>query len=250
MALGKSMIFGFFDSKDDGDDRYEYTSAEFSDYLYGLTGNGVSTLYLNRFETTLNGMDVTVDSGVAYMYGRYAENTAPETFTLTAISGTQQWTVCLEMNIQDRIINLAVKQGRLTAANSNTAEYYVYPLYYFTQSGGTTAALEDVRNYTYNPIETVNVLDSKIQAAKQDTESKIPHALSEMSGTLAISAGGTGATSASQARTNLGITPANIGASEATHNHSVNSLNNVFYGDAEPVNPTDGAIWFRYTPMA
>lgn len=40
------------------------------------------------------------------------------------------------------------------------------------------------------------------------------------SGTLPITRGGTGATSAANARTNLGITPENIGAADEEHTHS------------------------------
>ena len=41
-----------------------------------------------------------------------------------------------------------------------------------------------------------------------------------VSGTLPVTKGGTGATTAAAARTNLGITPANIGAAAADHTHS------------------------------
>ena len=44
------------------------------------------------------------------------------------------------------------------------------------------------------------------------------------SGTLPIARGGTGATSASAARTALGITPANIGAAATSHNHSASGI--------------------------
>lgn len=40
------------------------------------------------------------------------------------------------------------------------------------------------------------------------------------SGTLPVTRGGTGATSAANARTNLGITPENIGAADENHKHS------------------------------
>lgn len=45
------------------------------------------------------------------------------------------------------------------------------------------------------------------------------------SGTLPVGRGGTGATDASNARANLGITPANIGAATASHNQASNTIN-------------------------
>lgn len=41
-----------------------------------------------------------------------------------------------------------------------------------------------------------------------------------VTGTLDIAHGGTNATTAAQARTNLGITPANIGAATSSHTHN------------------------------
>ena len=43
-------------------------------------------------------------------------------------------------------------------------------------------------------------------------------------GILPISRGGTGATTAANARTNLGITPGNIGAASSSHNHSASQI--------------------------
>lgn len=46
-----------------------------------------------------------------------------------------------------------------------------------------------------------------------------------IAGTLPVSGGGTGAATAAAARTNLGITPANIGAAPTSHNHNATNIN-------------------------
>ena len=45
-----------------------------------------------------------------------------------------------------------------------------------------------------------------------------------ITGTLSVTQGGTGATTAAAARTNLGITPANIGAAASSHTHAASNI--------------------------
>lgn len=62
---------------------------------------------------------------------------------------------------------------------------------------------------------------------------------------VGINNGGTGAGTAEAARTNLGITPANIGAAATAHTHS-NYLetSKIIYSSTEPTGVA-GAIWFK-----
>lgn len=65
-------------------------------------------------------------------------------------------------------------------------------------------------------------LISKMKAAF--SEKSHNHQLSDLSGTVPVSKGGTGATAAAQARTNLGVTPDNIGAAPASHTHDAGNI--------------------------
>lgn len=65
-------------------------------------------------------------------------------------------------------------------------------------------------------------LASELKAAFSEKDHS--HQLSDLSGTVPVSKGGTGATEAAQARTNLGVTPANIGAAPASHTHDAGNI--------------------------
>lgn len=79
------------------------------------------------------------------------------------------------------------------------------------------------------------------------TPSSHNHSASNItSGTLGIARGGTGASSASAARTALGITPANIGAAATSHSHTISDITNIHVVDALPSSPISGHLYFVY----
>ena len=63
-------FYGMFDYATGDTDTYKYSSAEFSELIAGVTGNGVSANTLNSFETTISALKLSVKSGVCFINGR------------------------------------------------------------------------------------------------------------------------------------------------------------------------------------
>ncbi|MBQ6503090.1 MAG: hypothetical protein IJI57_04155 [Flexilinea sp.] len=72
--------------------------------------------------------------------------------------------------------------------------------------------------YTGTNAVSINCRNGNVYAAQFN--GKLNGNATNVTGTVAITNGGTGATTAANARTNLGITPANIGAAASSHTHS------------------------------
>lgn len=95
-----------------------------------------------------------------------------------------------------------------------------------TSVSTATGTLITTAGATYD-LYAANIAASVVKADwKLPTPGSHNHNASDInSGTLAIARGGTGASDAGTARSNLGITPANIGAAAASHNHSADDIN-------------------------
>lgn len=85
-------------------------------------------------------------------------------------------------------------------------------------TSGTLGVLRGGTGITSNPSMLINL--GSTNAASVFATSPRPG----VTGTLPIANGGTGATDAETARVNLEITPANIGAANASHNHSASNI--------------------------
>ena len=210
--------FGMFDYAAGDSDTYEYTSDEFATLIKGLTGNGVSKNYLNGFAATVSNLTVSINTGACFIEGRYGVSETAKSFALTATStGVSRYDrIVGVLDRSNRVMALDVISGTAAATPTkpsitSTATKDYIPLWAVKVSG-STAVLEDERTFTYS-------------AASLQTE--LNNVIENMGGTLSISKGGTGATTAAQARTNLGITASAIGAAAASHTHSISNISNL-----------------------
>ena len=147
-------FYGMFDFAQGDDDTYKYTSAEFSNLIAGLTGDGVSYNFGNRFALdSTSGLSITVGSGAVFIQGRYAYNLSTETLSASAVASgsTRKDILVAELDIANRIIELKIIEG--TASDFPTLTSYQVPIYEITvtASGGSSAisATNDIRSFIY-----------------------------------------------------------------------------------------------------
>ena len=266
-------FYGMFDYDAAGGETYEYTSEEFSSLIEGVTGNGISTNYLNEFAPTANGLDISVASGAAFIKGRWGYNSTAKIISLSPTTSTQKRIdrIVIELDVASRAIGLNTLVGTATtgtptaptladnqlaicsvlvANGSNTTltdeRVFTYSaadvqkqlneikakignLAFLPLSGGTMTGYIDfgsnsnglswttnngttihLRPYSPSNVFQITMKPSggdEFGALNIDTSGNI-----SLAQPLPITYGGTGARDAATARSNLGITPSNIGA--------------------------------------
>lgn len=135
-----------------GDLNRQYTSKEFSDAINAVFGDGVSE-YGMQFSVSVNGFQLSVDSGYAVAAGRYLENDAQEALTISPSSNTEDRTDAIVVRVDHaaREVELAVLEDVDPEAIEEDAgiirdsTQYCLVLYFVkVRRGVTTLAPDDV----------------------------------------------------------------------------------------------------------
>lgn len=270
-------FYGMFDYTTGDTDVYEYTADEFATLISGLTGDGISRQALNEFNATNNGLVITINSGICFIDGRFGKNDSAKTITLSATAaGKKRYDIIyIKLDKTARNIVLDVVRGaealnpiEPTLTDTDTVKYM--KIWKVLVQSGSTTTLYDMRPLTYS--------STSIQEQMQELDERIKDNLNDMNGTLAISKGGTGATTAAGALSALGAAAANH-----SHNNLVNGnrqlvvtnatdapsvanavkvstsesgsaaeymvyhSGNIIVSSTEPANPVAGMIWLQTT---
>ena len=214
-------VFGLFDYVNGDGDAYKYTSTEFTAFLAGLCGTGVSANLGNEIAATNNGLAVTVNTGAAYIKGRWGALSGAKTLNLTPTSaGYKRYDrIVARLHIANRKITLEVLSGTATTGSptkptlTQTDDVYELPLWVALVSNGSTVALEDERVKTYNAAQIIDQISSILSALSGKAASDHSHALTsdKITGVLPLSKGGLEATTPAAAVEKLGAMPVRSG---------------------------------------
>lgn len=152
-------VYGLFDYVD-GDDKTEYTSAEISDFLHPIMGDGVCASDGGEFFATAEGLIVTLTDGRAFLAGRGGKNTAAKTIELepvsTGMSRIDRIAICVDVANQQ--MGIEVLQGT-QAANpqppemAQTDNLYHLPLWQALVKDDSSVELTDQRVMIRTPAQ-------------------------------------------------------------------------------------------------
>ena len=175
-------FYGMFDYAEGDGETYQYTSAEFAELIAGVTGNGVSANTLNSFTTTASGLNLTVQSGVCFINGRYGANHSAKSLSTTSTTSTTKRydRLVIELSVANRTLELKIIKGTavsgtpaVPALTQNDVTWQM-PLYLILVSG-STVTLTDQRPMTYSVTQIQTELQNRSLLGHT-------HTLSEISG--------------------------------------------------------------------
>ena len=162
-------FYGMFDYDAAGGETYEYTSEEFSSLIEGVTGNGISTNYLNEFAPTANGLDISIASGAAFIKGRWGYNSTAKTISLSPTTTTQKRIdrIVIELDVASRAIGLNTLVGTATTGTPTAPVLADNQLAICSVlvANGSNTTLTDERVFTYSAADVqkqLNEIKAKI----------------------------------------------------------------------------------------
>lgn len=171
--------YGMFDYDEAGGDTYQYTSEEFSSLIQGITGNGISANYLNQFEPTSNGLDITIKSGAAFINGRWGYNSAAKTISLSPTTSTTKRIdrIVIELDVASRVIGLNTLVGTATTGTPTAQALSDNQLAICSVlvANGSITTLTDERVFTYSAAEVQKQLNELKANASNHTHGLITH---------------------------------------------------------------------------
>ncbi|MBR1810975.1 MAG: hypothetical protein IJ766_04905 [Clostridia bacterium] len=242
-------FYGMFDYATGDNDTYKYSSAEFSELIAGVTGNGVSANTLNSFETTISALKLTVKSGVCFINGRYGANHASKTVTISSVaSGSKRYDrLVIELSIPKRNMDLKLVKGTastgtpaIPALTQNDSTWQL-PLYLCLVSG-STATLTDQRPMTYSVAQIQTELQNRSLVGHG-------HALSEITGisintsasNIKMDGTASAGTGTSLARANH-VHPTDTSRAAASHTHALGDVTGISINTSADNIQMDGTV--------
>lgn len=247
--------FSFFDAQgNEGSYDRTYSSADMASYFASFIGNGVYAKPASQLKVSpASGMGVSVAVGKAWINGYFYElSESPKELSVSVGDATYSridLVVC-SLNLSNRLIELKVIQGA-ASANPQAPAYSrsdtVYDLVLAQVSvpaGAVTVTAENITDTRPNNSlcgfvsGVVEQIDTTGLFSQYDSEfntwfdtvkgsldgdtagnlaTQINQLQEQMEETVEVARGGTGATTAEQARTNLG-------AAAASHTHAVSDI--------------------------
>lgn len=155
-------FYGVFDFLLEDDDTYKYTASEFVKIYQSMTTNGVVKGSGNEMEVTVNGLNVSVNTGSAFINGRYGEISEAKTLTVSSTGTAHIDRVILKLDVIARTISVEVKAGGAAAPEltQNDDVYEISLAQIAVPASGVSTTMVDERTFFYKPTQVMDKMNA------------------------------------------------------------------------------------------
>ncbi len=227
-------FYGMFDYAEGDGETYEYTSAEFSELIAGVTGNGVSANTLSSFSTTASGLNLTVQPGVCFINGRYGANHSAKALSTTSTtSSTKRYDrLVIELSSANRTLELKIIKGTavsgtpaVPALTQNDVTWQM-PLYLILVNG-SALTLTDERPMTYSVAQIQAELQNRSLLGHGHTLSEISGiTINSTASNIQMNGTQSAGSGTSVARANH-VHPTDTSRAAASHTHTLSDISGI-----------------------